>query len=346
MPAPPSPRPVTVILGDPRLPDAVKLGGQFNEEDLEAVRKLKAALDELPGYSFTYRDDHTTLIHGLLADPPGFVLNLCDEGYFNDAPRELHVPALLEMLNVAYTGCPPACLAVCYDKATVRAVARDLGVPVPAQTILEADDDPASPTTPARVPGAFPALLKPACGDGSIGITADGVVHTDDELHAAAERIRAEWPGRAILVQEFLPGAEYTVGLIGNPSGFTVLPVLEVDYSGLPDDLPPILGYESKWDPESPYWNDVGYRRAELSDDVRRTLVRQSERLFERLDCRDYARMDFRCGTDGVPRLLEVNPNPGWVWDGKFNLMAGMADLTYADMLRLILEAAESRLGV
>ena len=332
---------VTVLLGDPRLPDPVKLDGQFNPEDLEIVANLKEALAAVPGYEFEYRDDHAAMIQSLVADPPEFVFNLCDEGHRNDALRELHVPALLEMLEIPYTGGPPACLAVCYDKATVRAAARDLDIPVPEQTILEFDDQA------AHLPTTFPALLKPARGDGSIGITAQSVVRSPAELLAAADRIRRDWPGRAILVQEFLTGPEYTVGAIGNPGvGLHVLPILGVDYSRLPEGLPPILGYESKWEFDSPYCTALDYHAASVPEEVRRALVDHTLRLFERLDCRDYARMDFRCGADGVPRLLEVNPNPGWVKDGKLNLMAGFEGLSYPDLLRMILEAGLDRLDL
>jgi len=109
-------------------------------------------------------------------------------------------------------------------------------------------------------------------------------------------------------------------------------------------DQPKILGYESKWDPQSPYWTDLDFKEADLPESTRRAMVDQSLKLFSRLDCRDYARIDFRCGADGVPRLLEGNPNPGWVWDGKFNLQAGLAGYGYADLLRMILEAAFDRL--
>ena len=67
--------------------------------------------------------------------------------------------------------------------------------------------------------------------------------------------------------------------------------------------------------------------------------------LFERLDCTDYARFDFRADAKGEIKLLEVNPNPGWCWDGKLNLMAGMGGMRYADMLRMILEAAQARIA-
>ena len=145
-------------------------------------------------------------------------------------------------------------------------------------------------------------------------------------------------------MQEFLSGAEYSVGVIGNP-GFevTVLPILEVDYSGLPEGLPQILGYESKWLPDSPYWSQVRYRRAELNGTVKRLLTDYSLLLFERLECRDYARFDYRADAAGVIKMMEVNPNPGWCWDGKLNYMAGFAGLSYGGLLRLILEAARDR---
>lgn len=332
-------RNITVLMGDPTLPDAVKRGGQFNPEDLETIQKLKEALAELKEFDFDFLTDHASLFRRLTEKPPEFVLNLCDEGYRNDAMKELHVPALLEMLDISYSGAAPACLAVCYDKATVRGVARDLDIPVPGQTIFEFDDQA------AHLPSTFPALLKPAQGDGSIGITMDSVVHNPMELLTSAARIRRDWPGRAILVQDFLTGPEYSVGVIGNPGiGFHVLPILEVDYSQLPPSLPPILGYESKWEPESPYWNKLSYHKAEITEEVRRALIDYSLKLFERLACRDYARFDYRCGNDGVPRLLEVNPNPGWVWDGKLNMMAGMEQLSYSQLLRRILNAAIERI--
>jgi D-alanine-D-alanine ligase len=75
-------------------------------------------------------------------------------------------------------------------------------------------------------------------------------------------------------------------------------------------------------------------------------LIDYSMRLFERLGCRDYARFDFRCDGAGEPRLLEVNPNPGWCWHGKFNLMASFEGLRYADLLGMIINSAVERLGL
>ena len=329
---------VTVIVGDPRLPDVTKANARYSPEDLEAIARMKVALGRLAAYRFAYLDDHTRVIAELGSDPPAFVLNLCDTGFGNVASRELHVPSLLEMLHIPYSGSPPACLACCYDKALVRAVASAHGIPVPAEVFVAGCDARALP------PIAFPALIKPNTGDGSVGITRDALVHDAREAQAYLDRLRHELPGRDALVQEFLAGAEYAVGLIGNPEdGFTLLPLLEVDYSGLDPGLPRILSYESKTVPDSPYWQHVRYREARLEPDRVAPLVRAATLLFGRLGCRDYSRFDFRCGADGVARLLEVNPNPAWCWDGKLQLMAGFAGWDEAALFERILRTAQQR---
>jgi D-alanine-D-alanine ligase len=329
---------VTVLMGDPRLPDVVKRNGQFNPEDMATIDRLKDALTELPGYEFRYIDTHQGLLSELRRDPPKFVLNLCDEGYNNDAFMELHVPAMLEMLGIPYSGAGPTCLGLCFNKSLVRAIAASLDIPVPAETYFDPDDQAAT------LPSVFPALVKPNFGDSSIGIRKDAVVSSPTALLSYLDALRAELPGRAVLIQEFLSGPEYSVGIIGNP-GLTcrTLPPLEVDYSGLDPALPPILGYESKWEPDSPYWTQIRHHEARIDEETRRVLFDYSNRLFERLGCRDYARFDFRTDDDGEIKLLEVNPNPGWCWDGKLNFMAGFAGLRYSDLLELILNAAQER---
>jgi len=332
---------VTVLMGDPRLPDAVKRGGVFNPEDLDTVRKLKDALSELPQYKFRYLDNHATMERDLADLRTDLVLNLCDEGFNNDPFKELHVPAMLDVLGIPYTGAAPAALASCYDKGIVRAVAMTIDVPVPLETYVRPGDQGAT------LPSVFPALLKPNYGDSSQGITKDAVVRNEKALLDYLERLRVEFPRRPVLVQEFLTGAEYSVSLIGNPDqGLRALPILEVDYSRLDSKLPKILGYESKWEPDSPYWTQIKYQEAQLPDLLQQQMIEHSARLFERLNCRDYARFDFRADAKGELKLLEVNPNPGWCWDGKFNLMASFAGIRYSEVLGQVLAAAEERLGI
>lgn len=331
---------VTVLLGDPTLPDSVKRDGQFNAEDFDTIDRLKRALAELDDYSFEYFDQHNNLIPRLKSERPDFVFNLCDEGYNNDAFLELHVPAYLEMLGIPFTGAGPSCLGLCYNKALVRSIAAGLDIPTPLETYFDPDDQSAT------LPSTFPALIKPNFGDSSIGITINSVVQSPQELLAYVRRLQETLPGRPILIQEFLEGPEYSIGIIGNPGQrVTYLPPLEVDYSSLQSGLPRILGYESKWLPDSPYWTQISYHEAQLDEDTLRKLQDYSMQLFTRLDCRDYARFDFRADNNGEIKLLEVNPNPGWCWDGKFNLMASFAGMRYADMLQLIIEAAQERVA-
>ena len=331
---------VAVILGDPHLPDPVKRNGRFSDEDFETLERLKTALRELPDYRFRYLDNHASLFSDLRANRPHFVLNFCDEGFNNDAFMEMHVPAMLETLDIPYSGAGPACLGLCYNKSLVRGIAQAIDVPVPAETYFNSDD------LAATIPSVFPALIKPNYGDSSVGITKDAVVHTWEEAITCLGRLRERMPGCPILIQEFLTGPEYSIGIIGNPGqGYRVLPPLEVDYSQLDPALPRLLSYESKWIPNSPYWTESSYREARLDEEARRKMIDYSNILFERLGCRDYARFDFRADTEGEIRLLEVNPNPGWCWDGKLNLMAEMAGLRYSELLKLIIEAAQERVA-
>ncbi len=329
---------VTVILGDPSLPDSVKRNGQYNQEDLYTIEQLKRALTSLEGYAFTFLNNHKRLLPELIKKPPALVFNLCDEGFFNQATMELHVPSILETLQIPYTGAGPDALSLCYNKSIVRALATTLDISVPEETYFGSLDQAAT------LPSVFPALLKPNFGDNSIGITQQAVVNTASEFMDYINAIKRQFHDMPILVQEFLEGAEYSVGLIGNADHFTVLPILEVCYDNLPEHLPKILSYESKWDPKSPYWNTISYREAVLSEEDTRTLIEYSTRLFERTRCRDYARIDFRRDRFGQIKLLEVNPNPGWCWDGKFNLMASFQNISYPKLLELILKAAQDRL--
>ncbi|HEX6986006.1 MAG TPA: hypothetical protein VF170_11555, partial [Planctomycetaceae bacterium] len=179
---------------------------------------------------------------------------------------------------------------------------------------------------------------------GSVGITKDAVVRDAAAARAYLAWLRRELPDADALVQEYLPGPEYGVGLIGNPDGrMTALPPLEVDFGGLPAGLNPILSYESKALPDSPYWTEIRFKRAALDPAAEDAMIDAAKRLFRRLSLRDYGRFDFRCGADGVVKLMEVNPNPAWANDGKLAFMAGFAGIAYRDMLGLILDAAITR---
>jgi D-alanine-D-alanine ligase len=336
---------VVVLLGDPSKPDLIKPQGVFDSDDYYTIDQLKGALRELEtkGYRFSYLNNHSSLYPDLLRykGKANFVLNLCDEGFKNDPKKELHVPALLEDIDIPYSGAGPQCLAHCYDKSLVRGIAKEMGIPVPEAFFIKPED------TVFELPLEFPVIVKPNFGDASFGITQRSAAYNLDQLLSAISEIREEFGyGKPILVEEFLTGKDLSVGIIGNPpESYTILPIIEEDYSALPDGLPRICGYEAKWIPESPYWN-IKSVSADLPSVTEKSIIEWSLKLFERLGCRDYARLDWRLDSEGNPNLLEVNPNPGWCWDGHLAKMAKNGGMSYPELLEAILRAAEQRIAI
>ena len=331
---------VVVVMGDPSLNDIIKPDAKFDTDDFDTIDKLKIALSKIGDCKFSYLNNHRTLITDLqkMRDKIDLVFNLCDEGFNNEATKELHVPALLEIMKLPYTGSNPQTLAYCYDKSLIRGIATEIGVPVADAFLITADENLFELNIP------FPVIAKPNFGDSSFGITQKNVAYSIEELADAIMRIRKQFGyGKPILVEEFLTGAELSVGIIGNTDNYTVLPIIEEDYSNLPEGLPKICGYEAKWMQDSPYMKTLKSIRATVPPNVEQELINHSLKLFERLDCRDYSRFDWRLNSLGEPKILEVNPNPGWCWDGHLAKMSYFGKLDYSEMLEAIINAAELR---
>ncbi|MGW8324424.1 MAG: methyltransferase domain-containing protein, partial [Desulfobacterales bacterium] len=332
---------IVVLFGDPNKPDPLKPCAVFDDDDLYTIDQLKSALHTLQEYDFTYLSNHNTIVTDLnkLTGKIDLVFNLCDEGYNNDPRKELHIPALLEMLDLSYTGSSSQCLAFCYDKSLVRGIAKEMDIPVPDAFFIEPDD------TSFNLPFCFPVIVKPNFGDSSFGITQQSVANDHEQLINAISMIREKLGyDKPILVEELLTGKDLSVGIIGNPlTSYTVLPVTEEDYSDVPGGLPRICGYEAKWLPDSPYYK-IKSIPTNLAERTEKFIVECCMKLFERLECRDYSRFDWRLDAKGQPKLLEVNPNPGWCWDGHLAKMAKFGGMSYADMLQAIIQAAEQRL--
>jgi D-alanine-D-alanine ligase len=330
------------VMGDHRRSDSVKPNQTFDRDDFHTILELKKALAALPGFEFDYLDNHDELITGLRekAARVDFVFNLCDEGFNNEATKELHVPALLEMLGIRYSGGNPQCLAYCYDKSLIRGIAAEMDIPVPIAFSVAPEE-----VAFISMPIDFPVIVKPNFGDSSVGITMDSVCYDVRQLEYAIAKAReATGFDRPVLVEEFLTGKDISVGIIGNPpDSYSVLPVIEEDYSQLPEGLPRICGYEAKWDTESEYFQTIKSIPADLPQATIDFLNASCIRLFQRVGCQDYARFDWRLDANNTPRLLEVNPNPGWCWDGHLARMAEIAGLSYAEMLRDILNACDER---
>ncbi|MGM0435336.1 MAG: D-alanine--D-alanine ligase, partial [Pseudomonadota bacterium] len=197
---------ICVLTGDPALPYRYNASGRFEQHDLDAINQVKAALAGLPGYHFSYWQTHSELINRCLSSRPDLVLNLCNAGYRNRPQQQLHVTALLEMLDIPFAGVGPEGLALCHDKALVTAAAADLGIPVPDTQLIELSDQPPSPN------GDYPRMIKLNDESGSTGITDQSVVASARDAQRHMARLNRQFPERWVLAQTFLTGMEISVG--------------------------------------------------------------------------------------------------------------------------------------
>lgn len=210
--------------------------------------------------------------------------------------REAQVPALLELLGIEYTGSDAAALCVTLDKALAKRLARSAGVATARWELL-------GPEAPIKTELTFPLIAKPNAEGSSKGVTATSVVREPGQLRAAVEGLRERYHS-GVLLEEFLTGREFTVGLLGEHDP-TTLPIMEIVFEEA--DLP-IYSYEHKTEEQSGVRFDVPAR---VDDALRAQLERTAKACFEALGCRDVARIDLRLDADGVPHFIECNPLPG-----------------------------------
>jgi len=255
----------------------------------------------------------------------------------NDPKGEMIVTAMLDALRIPYTGTGTQNYGFSMDKDIIYAVCKDLGVPHPrSERFLEGQS--------LNHHLEYPVILKPCCTDGSFGITEKSVCYNKNELYAALKMVRETFHVHGpVLVQEYLPGKDINFGMIGNLGLRTILlPITEEDYSAVPKHFPRILGFESKWLPNSPYWL-IKSVPTTLSPEKQQIIINYSLLMMNRLGYRDYCRFDWRLDASGDPRLLELNPNCGWCDDGHLAKMCMIDGIGYPGMLEAILDACVER---
>lgn len=265
------------------------------------------------------------------------VFNLC-EGVSGDARGESHVAAFLELLGIPYTGSDPLTLGTCLRKDRTKALlaAHDVRTPR-SQAFAEPDQEIDQDLR-------FPLIVKPVGEDAGIGIGRDSIVTDETSLRRQVARIIAKHRQPA-LVEEYVDGRELNVAVLGNGKAATVLPVSEIVFD-LPPDVPHIVSYEAKWiEGSAAYTGTVGRCPAPLEPGTEEAVRNVAVRAFQVTGCRDYARIDIRL-RDGVPYVLEVNPNPDIDVDSGFVRSAKTTGLFFDDLMRRILALAAERSGV
>lgn len=285
--------------------------------------------------------DVGALVQRLQADRPDLVFNLC-ESLGGDARHEVVVPSLLDMLQIPYTGTGPLGLGLALRKERTKTVLEAAGIRTPHSVVLPPSmRDPAGDLLRVQRAGlAFPLILKPAREDASAGISSSSVVHDEAALRRQVALLREAYD-QPLMCEQYVHGREINVSLLGNDPP-EVLPLHEIDFSGMPSGKPHILCYLAKWDRSSPEYLGSMPRAGVFTAEVRVAVEQAARAAFAALELCDYGRCDIRLTDGGEPYIIDVNPNCDLSDGAGLSLAARSGGLGYEDLVqRIVVHALE-----
>ena len=275
---------------------------------------------------------------------PDIVFNIA-EG-FHGVNREAHVPAICEFFGIPYSGSDPFTLSLCLDKARTKETLAFHGIPTPKFAVVERIEDFESRTADLLLP----LFVKPLHEGSSKGITDSNLCWDRAHLLRQTEFLLENYK-QPVLVEEYLPGKEFTCAVLGNGDEAIVLPIVAMNFETLPKGALPIYSFDAKfvWDrPENPL--DIFQCPARITRELQASIERVTLDAFRVLGCRDWARIDVRLDAAGVPNVIEVNPLPGILPDPADNSClpkaARAAGIGYEELIQGCLKDAAARQGV
>ena len=223
------------------------------------------------------------------------------EGFHGYSGAEAEVAFMMSELGLVNTGCPGSILSLALDKAKTKAIMQSTGIATPEYQVL-------TPDMLTEFNLQYPCIVKPCGEDASHGLNAQSVVRNADQLEKQVTEISKHFGGKA-LVEEFIDGREFNVTAIGNGTP-TIFPVTEIVYS-LPAGKPKILTFDAKWYSGTEYF--IGTKPvcpAKITPQLKSDIQDIAVKVFKRMNCFGYIRVDLRLDSNGKVKVLEINPNP------------------------------------
>jgi D-alanine-D-alanine ligase len=302
----------------------------FEEYDSsETVEAIGAAI-QVKGHTAVKLGGGTDFLNHILKEKVDFVFNI-SEGRGNYRSREAQVPSVLEMLGIPYSGSDPQCLSVCLDKHLTKKIVSLEGVCTPKWTVLSSDEAVDWDDLP------YPAFVKPVWEGSSKGIRLNSLVRNPKQMRQVIHDL-VNLYHQPIIVEEFIAGEEVTVGMVGNKNP-DIVGIMRVVPRKKDGDF--VYSLEIKRD----YEKLVDYEcPANLENKTLQKIQEFSLKAFEILECRDFARLDYRIDKNGTPYFLEINPLAGLnPRSSDLIIMAKLVGISYNDLIGSILDAALRR---
>ena len=307
--------------------------GLSDEEtaEFDRIDTIEAIESALQGLSFeTDRIGNIRRLTSRLAsgDRWDMVFNIAEglQGF----GREAQVPALLDAYEIPYTFSDALVLALTLHKGMTKRVIRDMGIPTPDFAVIEAASDC------DQVNLAFPLFAKPVAEGTGKGISAASKIGSQEELRSVCEDLLRSF-NQPVLVETYLPGKEFTAGIVGTGESARAIGCIEVILKGGAE-----AGSYSYWNKKK-YEELVEYRLVE--DKMAQKAIEVALASWRGLGCRDGGRVDLRADANGFPHFLEVNPLAGLnpvVSD--LPILCTMKGVSYKELISQIMESALSRM--
>jgi D-alanine-D-alanine ligase len=267
---------------------------------------------------------------------PHVVFNQYDD-VVHGALYEMRVAALVRMMGLPLTGSPALALGLSRYKFMTASLLTGAGIPIPPNTVLLE-----TLRAVRRHRWQYPLVVQASQEHGGVGLDRSSIVSSQKALAVRVREILRVY-NQPALVQHFLPGREFNVGILGG-SRPRVLPLAEVDYSALPEGIPPIMSYAAKWVETSPEYQKTSVVcPAQVEPELAQRIGDVALRAFRAVSGWGYGRVDMRLDEAGQPRVLEVNCNPCLDQDMGLARSAEKAGISYPQLLRAIVRAALER---
>ena len=269
---------------------------------------------------------------------PDLVINIA-ESFGGKSALESNIAALLNLMGLRYTGSSPSGLMMAGDKILTKKVLAFHGIRTPRfATVYRGALDWAHDLH-------FPVIVKPPQEDASVGLTSASVVRDLKQLLEQMDALQSEFE-QPVLVEEFIEGREFYVGVLGNANA-RALPVIELDFSGFPENRPKIASWEAKWGDDDGGGEEFEGTKSVFPENLPEELLPRLESAavdaFHALRLRDYGRIDLRVDDAGEVFVIEVNPNCYLERESEFARAAARGGLEYDALIARILELASAR---